>query len=123
MSEPRWTPGPWVAIARDSRHLGFSVDQWIETQDGEALAEVLLNSTPFSVVPNANLIAAAPDLYEALRPLAEVRLRPETVEEIEEAVIMATGNGELATHLCNLLTGGADEARRVSAKARGEAST
>lgn len=70
MSEPRWTPEPWVnddglVSGRESRirHApGPSIDifdaaNWPEELDEEAQA-------------NAHLIAAAPDLYEALVMLA-----------------------------------------------------
>lgn len=67
MSASKWTPGPWtVSVSGGDRYID-SCDGWI--------AEVnCWPTSPIKLVPrgsekhiaNARLIAAAPDLYEAL---------------------------------------------------------
>lgn len=68
MKEFRGTPGPWtgkdVGICRQDRaglHLGF-----IMTHDENRVAEC---------AANAHLIAAAPDLLEALQSIIEMQTR------------------------------------------------
>ena len=60
MTGRKWTPGPWVAMANG----------WIEASDGDPVAMINADGLPNSIfyddLPNAHLIAAAPDLYEAL---------------------------------------------------------
>lgn len=89
MSETKFTPGPWdkfdLIIGRmiDNRHRYTSIASIYESEpgyDGEDKA-------------NANLIAAAPDLYEAL---------------------------ELVYNQMDYWDVGHDEAREALAKARGE---
>lgn len=70
MTEPKFTKGPWVKkemgevfAVSDDRIVAFAAASRMDfadvtTGDGEALS-------------NASLIAAAPDLYEALRQIAE----------------------------------------------------
>lgn len=63
MTERKWTPGPWSAMDGG----------WVEAGDGDPIAMIndngLSNSTFKEDVPNAHLIATAPDLYEALLEL------------------------------------------------------
>lgn len=62
MSEPKWTPGPWNATEIP---YGF----WIEAEK-EWIATVHLQDE--STNATARLIAAAPELYEALERCAAV---------------------------------------------------
>lgn len=55
------TPGPWT----NDRSV-------IKGPDGVAVAEVWLRGVTSSSGPNARLIAAAPELLEALRPFASL---------------------------------------------------
>lgn len=61
----RYTPGPWHAnTPRDERYADDSTVR--DCANGYVVAVV--RSTPNgAAIPNARLIAAAPDLYEALR--------------------------------------------------------
>ena len=73
-SRPGFTPGPWEVtdIPMGVRHAGL----WIKARygwpgDDESLlvpASVVFGT---NAVANANLIAAAPDLYAALKKLAD----------------------------------------------------
>lgn len=66
--ETKWTPGPW--------HVSLGETYKVKEADGSSLAMVMHvhlsgRRSPAQVVANANLIAAAPDLYEALRKAEE----------------------------------------------------
>mgnify|MGYP001617181917 CR=1 FL=1 len=65
------TPGPW--------HIGpMQKDgaSYIQTQHGDALGYVFLGPYP-EAGPNARLIAAAPELLQALRALTEIGQTPD----------------------------------------------
>ena len=68
MSEPKWTPGPWRrnpkcnAVVADAA-TGFEDRENIEYYGGHLIAESIFR------YENADLIAAAPDLYQALEAL------------------------------------------------------
>lgn len=66
------TPGPWL-VAPKALEENFFEDARILRHDGLVVASVVHNG---DVVPreheaNANLIAAAPDMLEALKPFAK----------------------------------------------------
>lgn len=79
MKTPQWTPGPWtVEDVGESRWV-------IRGPDGFIRAQV-----PF--LPNARLIAAAPELYEALANLLD---NPTSAsKQIVAASILAKARGE-----------------------------
>lgn len=64
MSNPKHTPGPWKVESRTTQGQ-FVTETHIVAEDGSHIAEV----SPCEIEPNARLIAAAPELLEALRPL------------------------------------------------------
>ena len=69
MSDAKWTPGPWET----SQSLGDAYI-WAETEENgvfEHVAVVLRCDEPGMQDANAHLIAAAPDLYEALEEIAD----------------------------------------------------
>lgn len=57
MTEKRWTPGPWRVLDGKYGLQIHSERHWI--------ASIKCESCPVHEVPNAHLIAAAPELYEA----------------------------------------------------------
>ena len=62
MSERKWTPGPWVAksVVENGEWMGVAVQ-------ADSDVEILwFENDPEPDDANAHLIAAAPDLYEAL---------------------------------------------------------
>lgn len=71
MSETKFSPGPWKAI-RDPLHYGSLSTVYAGSTDEKAGigAQMLVQiggwSDPTEQEANANLIAAAPELYEAL---------------------------------------------------------
>lgn len=65
-SEPKWTAGPWKNGGPDD----FGDHPIGHNADNLAVAAVVTNlRSPDEVAANAHLIAAAPDLYEALNVL------------------------------------------------------
>lgn len=71
MSEPKFTPGPWVAVSRgcfDAQEEGdvHQKANWdVGMQDGEFMRGNFR-------MEDAHLIAAAPELYESLNELAAI---------------------------------------------------
>jgi len=59
MSETKFTPGPWHWVDVGSRIC-------IENKSGDDIASVLNYAEPEIEIADAHLIAAAPELYEAL---------------------------------------------------------
>lgn len=122
-SKPQWTPGPWEPWGL---HRSPRITTSYTLPERQNCCKAIADTCLWDGMPdaekeaNAHLIASAPDIYEALRPLAAVRLDHDTVSAIADTIIVTTGDGELALYIANLLTDGAEDARRVSAKARGE---
>lgn len=92
MSETKFTPGPWdkfdLIIGRmiDNRHRYTSIASIYESEpgyDGEDKA-------------NANLIAAAPDLYESLMSLLIEYDKLKLAEDEPESMISAHRNAKQA---------------------------
>lgn len=91
MSEPKFTPGPWVnnqgRIESDLEH-GWVNDGWCLAECHGPQAEI-----------NAHLIAAAPELYEALDDLMDwdsslsVCERAKRVKAAKAALAKARGEG------------------------------
>lgn len=87
------TPGPWIQGCEDFPNSGD-----IYAEDGSLIAEVFVNGEPESMVANARLIAAAPDLLALLEDwLAsfvdsiEGGEADELVEATRKAISKATG--------------------------------
>lgn len=59
MKESKFTPGPWKIVDHD----GYGVNVW-NVAGNKCIAERCRH-------PDANLIASAPDMYEALKELEE----------------------------------------------------
>ncbi len=73
MSENNWTPGPWKY--RDGKEKYAKGSQWhygflICSTDGEQIAQTS-GRYDGTDEPNARLIAAAPELYEALKNMLD----------------------------------------------------
>lgn len=87
----KWTPGPWVkdGLGRLSGSDGTQVGVW-----DAGIAHVSRDATSES---NANLIAAAPELYEALEPLYAIAIdrsagSPEWDDKDTVQVILSIGD-------------------------------
>ena len=65
MTKPTFTPGPWIIDPDETLPLAVIVDD----ENGTGIAEISVKprrEASAEVVANANLIAAAPELYAAL---------------------------------------------------------
>ncbi len=78
------TPGPWKAYKR-AEPVGFAEYEIHYSDDGECVAEVVHGEA------DAHLIAAAPDMYEALVSICEYwNGGPDSaVDAIEHAMVVA----------------------------------
>lgn len=77
MSEPKFTPGPWIVPgARHKGDLKVGPDCRLHMvgPDGDAVCAVFFDMRTGCGFADAHLIAAAPDMYEVLKEIAE-RLR------------------------------------------------
>lgn len=70
MSEQNWTKGPWKSHAYNQR-MG-SLISWGDISKGESIAIAVAQKDAKEGIANANLIAAAPEMYEALACLIDV---------------------------------------------------
>jgi hypothetical protein len=90
MSETKWTPGPW--LAQECIRSGWDV----VADDGHVVetTDEIGRYGPIDRQANAHLIAAAPDLYEALRASVLMCINmPPAIERMAEAAL-AKARGE-----------------------------
>jgi len=93
--ENKWTPGPWRV---DDDGVDYPL---IIGNDEKYVCEILFHPQPSQQVANAHLIAAAPDLYEALETAEScivdvvgafgVKVPDEILQEIRAALAKARG--------------------------------
>jgi hypothetical protein len=78
-NETKFTPGPWE-IARYQNHIGYSI--W--AKDAGCIAERWYPSEKENapIAENAHLIAAAPDLFEALKNLLADIVNYQTINNL-----------------------------------------
>ena len=82
-----WTPGPW------SREVGAGRGAWIAGANMHGWAALACGNTDAEAEANARLIAAAPELYEALQ-FARDELRGQfgaEYDDIDAALAKARG--------------------------------
>ena len=117
MSEKKWTPGPWMVRTTEGPNAGDGFDvlgscvsslTWIEPDDNQDHAQA-----------NAHLIAAAPDLYEALE-MALDRMESDWKDIDFEWGPMGDGFGDLEGDIAKGNCPEIVAARSALAKARGE---
>lgn len=81
-----FTPGPWTALGTDFD--GFDIYRRAPNEPGglgEHIAEI--DHEDATDIANARLIAAAPDLYEALEQIAAKAGRMDDIGPIAEAAL------------------------------------
>jgi hypothetical protein len=90
---PKWTPGPWTNCN----------DSFIEADvSGKVVVEEMNTEIEFmedeEITANANLIAAAPDLYEALEAILEERYENSELDPLvnDARAALAKARGEAA---------------------------
>lgn len=104
--ETKFTPGPWIAAQRHSSKVGLPV---VSSTYGRSIASVTFfglgeqfKSHDEESYANANLIASAPDLYDALIA-ADGLLRDlgHSLPQVKTALVKA--------HIATRPTGGSDD--------------
>ena len=87
-----WTPGPWkVRSFRDTPVICADMEREVVGQDTEPLIAHVDYQDPFTTA-NAHLLAAAPELYEALAVLVAVTEHPSpTIHARAQAIRGARG--------------------------------
>ena len=91
MDKPKFTPGPWVA-QKNSTYWEFGKKGSIYSL-GDVCATNPGNPDSGEQEANAHLIAAAPELYEALRTIVDHGMV--TLSDYEDAVaVLANARGE-----------------------------
>jgi hypothetical protein len=76
MNKTKFTPGPWVLVVQDDSDIANTIFAVSQLKDGRIAAEdwdyniCSIGLDQKNVEANARLIAAAPDLYEALEDLS-----------------------------------------------------
>ena len=89
MTEPKWTKGPWrVVVDEEAAQVkGFPC---IEAEDYEVVGTEGMYGDLDTDYANAHLIAAAPDLYEALdwslRAIATFMDDPSRLNDMDKAI-------------------------------------
>ena len=87
MSETKWTPGPWEVCDLSIRD-GVPVHEITSLHDSCWIAQVQDHRNCSGTLPgsaNAHLIAAAPELYEALEALVPFAIGSWHIEPIDGA--------------------------------------
>ena len=78
-AEPKWTPGPWF-VTEDRNTWGWvEVDGPSINVSGPTKATDLTPDDKVIRIAEAHLIAAAPDLYAALKSLVDAMDSPKTL--------------------------------------------
>lgn len=90
--ETKWTPGPWQVIDTVSDDLYVVIPRG---ENFQSIARVFHNAQKVDEArqANANLIAAAPDLYKALEELANAYVGEKGWEDAYAALAKARGEG------------------------------
>lgn len=94
-NETKHTPGPWQAGRADMASIVDGVDsKWIYAGDEYvAIASGRVTGTWETVMANAHLIAAAPELYEALEDAVDL-LTAAGYSTLEHRAALAKARGE-----------------------------
>lgn len=95
MSQPKWQPGPWK-VDPDHRP-GMAWNRHIVFGDGDGRICFMAHSgggNPERDQANANLIAAAPELYAALDGLLAAPRETAAAAEIAARAALAKARGE-----------------------------
>jgi len=74
MSETKFTPGPWIAAPMEGEPGHCFAAQVVRTDGaGRWIVDINSDDGEEMATANAHLIAAAPELYEALEPFEHLR--------------------------------------------------
>lgn len=110
MSEPRWTPGPWENSwnrpdTEDNVSGTFGEEWGIRAADGKVVVGTVWYDGMHLLMrqEDGDLIAAAPDLYEALRLAGEVidEAGAELGKHLRDSSHPLLASLAIALNLCN----------------------
>jgi hypothetical protein len=87
MTKTNWTAGPWIRLFNDSDYW----DMDIMTSDEDSLVAGVFGEGFDEINANAHLIAAAPELYEALDELLFKMCCPSAQEKALKVLAKARG--------------------------------
>lgn len=102
MSKQKFTPGPWIA------HEGFAEQDYVYSRDDKCTSNHIIckvftrPKTEVRGCPDAHLIAAAPEMYEALTIVCEECPRHHELDSCEwactigQALRKARGESEVS---------------------------
>ena len=100
MSETKFTPGPWIICIQDDNNCANTIFAKSQLKDGRITAEdwdfdiCTTGIDHENYEANAHLIAAAPDLYEAVKDCVDVLKRNQyhtTTAYLERLLAKARG--------------------------------
>lgn len=99
MSDTNWTPGPWY-VTFNHRKASWSLESLVIAEiPGDETAYIYSDrpagESVESIIADANLIAAAPELYEALNLMRETFADGEAVADHSFALAMSTAEEAL----------------------------
>ena len=87
MSQPKFTPGPW-------RYASRNVNEIMTTFHGVQIGRSYIDVATENEKADAHLIAAAPELLEALEAIMEndgTMMRPNCIDKARDAIAKAKG--------------------------------
>lgn len=87
MSTPKHTPGPWE-LSDCGEHIIGQADQ-------DEIIEVANLSNTLNTKANANLIAAAPEMLEALESVVKAIAEYQVIDEVKLMAAIKKAKGEL----------------------------
>jgi hypothetical protein len=116
MSETKWTPGPWVVDRNPDGRIGTHIRASAPTVKGAIKGVSVARITVGGGVAdddkgNAALIAAAPDLYEALKALDALYAHAWDLVEPSGAVVFNPGTVATFEKLHEAASAALDRAR------------
>jgi len=77
------TPSPWTVMDKDYDRFGPTV--WVEAANGHYVCE-LVRDADHSEFANANLIAAAPEMFELLKAASDLLYRAKRIIESSSSI-------------------------------------
>lgn len=96
MAESKHTPGPWSFVKCDGGFRSFDADDWTVIAQNKIVPALVWGGVAFEEgEANARLIAAAPELLEALiavRSVLDRNMSPNACAMADAAISKATGS-------------------------------
>lgn len=95
MAESKHTPGPWLVVKCDGGFRAFDTDDWTIIGQNKIVPALVWGGVAFEEgKANARLIAAAPEMLEALqaaRSILDEQISPNACAMADAAIAKAIG--------------------------------